>query len=531
LDQHHKPVSPLIRLWSTVREHISNAAVGGAIVALTGFAPEHWFAEALQAIHIPVRLLNAWPSSVDGRMAIVSIGIAIIVIDVLWQRRASDRHRQLAFVSGGVPEADEQPAGNISGQARADHSLILPGKRAPSDDDRPAFAVLPFNNMSGDPEQEYFADGISEDLIAAISSWCQFPVIARNSSFVYKGRSVDLKQVGQELGARYLLEGSVQKFGNRVRITAKLIDATTGHHLWANHYDRDIGDIFAIQDEITTSIAAAIEPELHEMEERRAAQTRTTSLAAYDLTQRANWHHNKFTPADAKEAQRLFAAAIEADANYAPAYFGMAYTKFLAAQMNWTEDREETLRSALEFARKAVVLDDKDPRAHMYLGQVSLWLRRYDDAISETRRAIELNPSLANAYSVLGYALDCVGKFEEARTAFTRSLRLRPNDRTLARCLPGLSVAHYQLGDYDAAEEIARRAVTINPIYWMGHQMLAASLGQLGRKEAVESVAEIQRRFPNISRKSFSEWLPFRDPIYGDRIEDGLVKAGWAAER
>jgi adenylate cyclase len=404
----------------------------------------------------------------------------------------------------------------------------VPGVSLPSFGDRPSFAVLPFANLSGDPEQEYFADGISEDLIAAISGWCRFPVISRNSSFAYKGRSVDSKQIGQELGARYLLEGSVRKAGNRVRISAQLVDAPSGHHLWADRYDRAIDDLFAIQDEITANIAAAVEPELLEVEERRAIQTTSAGLAAYDLTQRGNWHHNKFTSADSVEAQRLFTAAIETDPHYAPAYASLAYSLYWAAQMRWAKDFQATLRHAQEVARKATALDDKDARAHMYLGQTSLWLREHNNAIAETRRAIELNPSLAQAYSVLGYALDCVGQFEDALKTVQHSLRLRPNDRTLARCLPAMSLAHYQLGAFDTAEEVARRAVTINPIYWIGHQLLGASLGQLGRTaEAAQQVAEIRRREPGVSRASYSARMPFRDPAFSQRIEEGLVKAGW----
>jgi len=397
----------------------------------------------------------------------------------------------------------------------------------PSFGNRPAFAVLPFANTSGDPEQEYFADGISEDLMSAISIWSRFPVISRNSSFAYKDRSVDIKQVGRELGARYVLEGSVRKAGNRVRITAQFTDAETGHQLWAERYDREIDDIFAIQDEITASIVAAVEPELLEVEERRAS--RTANLAAYDLVQRGNWYHNKYTHDDALEAQRLYAAAIETDRDYAPAYAAMAYTKYWTAQMRWTNDYEGGLKEAQEFARKALALDPKDARGHMYFGQICLWLRQHDDAVRETRRAVEINPSLAQAYSVLGYALNCVGEFEEALTTVNHSLRLRPNDRTLARCIPALSVAHYQLGAYGPAEEIARRAVAMNSIYWMGHQMLAASAGQLGHGDAAASeVAEIRRRDPEMTRKAYSGRFPFRDPVHTERIEEGLIKAGWS---
>jgi adenylate cyclase len=390
--------------------------------------------------------------------------------------------------------------------------------------ERPTFAVLPFDNMSGDPEQEYFADGISEDLITAIATWCRFPVIARNSSFVYKGRAIDIKQVGQELGARYVLEGSVRKAGNRVRITAQLIDALTGHHLWAERYDREIGDLFAIQDEITTSIAAAVEPEVMEVEERRATTRR--SFTAYDLVQRGNWHHYKFTPEGIAEAQRLYSAAMEADPDYAPAYAGLAYSKYISAQFG--ADFEATLQSAYGFARKAVALDEKDARAHMLLAQNSLWLRRHDEAIVEARHAIALNPSLAHAYSVLGYALDCVGEFDEALKTVAHAFRLRPHDRTVGRCIPAMAVAHYQLGACGAAEECARRAVTLMPTYWLGHQMLAASLGQLGREvEAAQCIEEIRRQEPEVSRRTYSARLPFRDAVYAQRIEEGLAKAGW----
>jgi adenylate cyclase len=402
---------------------------------------------------------------------------------------------------------------------------VATGAQLPNLGDHPTFAVLPFDNISGDPEQEYFADGISEDLITAIGTWCCFPVIARNSSFVYKGRSIDIKQVGQELGARYVLEGSVRKAGNRVRITAQLIDALTGHHVWADRYDRELGDLFAIQDDITMSIAAAVEPEIMGVEERRATTRR--SYTGYDLVQRGNWHLYKFTPEGIAEAQRLFTAAIEADPNYGPAYASMAYSKYMSAQFG--ADFDATLQGAFEFARKAVALDEKDARAHMFFAQSSLWLRRHEEAIAAARQAIALNPSLAQAYSMLGYALDCVGEFEEALKTVAHSLRLRPHDRTVGRCIPAMAVAHYQLGAYEAAEQTARRAVTLMPLYWLGHQMLAASRGQLGRKaDAAQCVEEIRRREPKISRSEYSARLPFRDAVYAKRIEEGLAKAGWS---
>ena len=395
-------------------------------------------------------------------------------------------------------------------------------------DDRPKFAVLPFQNLSDDPAQEYFADGLSEDLITALGSWCRFPVICRHSSFIYKGRSIDVIEAGRELGARYMLDGSVRKSSNHVRITARLTDATTGLQLWSDRYDREMHDVFAVQDEITAQIAAAVEPELQLQEQRRAAANKKTNPAAYDLVQRGNWHHEKFTPADAAEAQRLFASAIDVDAHYAPAYSSMASTKFWCAQLGWTSDAEATLQDALHFAQKAIAIDDKDAKPHFHMAQALLWLRRHDGAIAEARRAIVLNPSLVQAYAVLGYALDCIGEFEEALQTVTYSLRLRPYDQTLVRCIPALSIAHYQLGEYGAAQEVAQRAVGMNANYWMGNQMLAASLGQLGRRqEAAAAIAEIRRREPEISRAAYSGRFPFRERIYVERVEDGLIKAGW----
>jgi TolB-like protein/Flp pilus assembly protein TadD len=399
---------------------------------------------------------------------------------------------------------------------------------SPTFDDRPTFAVLPFQNLSDDPAHEYFADGLSEDLIAALGSWCRFPVICRHSSFIFKGRPINVIDAGRQLGARYMIDGSVRKSGNHVRITASLTDATTGLQLWADRYDREIDNVLAVQDEITARIAAAVEPELHKHEQRRAAVNPKTKAAAYDLVQRGNWHHNKFTAIDAAEAQRLFSAAIEADANYARAYSSMASTQFWAAQMGWAEDPQSTLEAALESARKAIALDDEDARGHFHMAQALLWLRRHDDAIAEARRAIALNPSLVQAHAVLGYALDCIGEFEEALDIVTLSLRLRPHDQTIVRCIPAISIAHYQLGAYEAAEEIAQRVVGMNKDYWMGHQMLAASLGQLGRKqEASAALAEILQREPNVSRAAYSGRFPFRNLIHAERVEEGLIKAGW----
>jgi TolB-like protein/Flp pilus assembly protein TadD len=394
--------------------------------------------------------------------------------------------------------------------------------------DRPALAVLPLQNLSDDPAQEYFVDGLTEDLIAALGSWCRFPVVSRHSSFFYKGRQVDALEAGRQLGARYIVEGSVRKSDSHVRITARLVDATTGLQLWTNRYDHELADVFAVQDEITTRIAAAVEPELDRSEQRRAVATRQTDAAAYDLVQRGNWHHNKFTATNCAQAQRLFASAIEIDPYYSRAYASMALSKFWASQMGWADDRRGSMESALEFSRKAIALDDKDARGFFHLAQGSLWLRRQDEALAAARQSVTLNPSLVQAHAVLGYALDAVGEFEEAIAVVTHSLRLRPHDQTLVRCLPAISIAHYQLGAFEAAEDVARRAVRMSANFWMAQQMLAASLGQLARgDEAAAVVADIRGREPDVPRTAYSGRFPFRERVHVDRLDDGLVKAGW----
>ncbi len=392
----------------------------------------------------------------------------------------------------------------------------------------PVFAVLPFANMSEDLEREYLADGISEDLIATISAWCRFPVIARNSSFIYKGRAIDIKQVGKELGARYIVEGSVRKSGTHLRIAAQLVDAASGLHLWADRYDREMGDLFSVQDDICSKIAAAVEYELFAAEQRRAINLKGGSLTAYDLVLRGNWHLEKYTAADLLAAKNLYEAAIDADPLYAPAYTGVAASQFWVAQMFWDSDFQKTMESAENFAIKAITLDSNDPYAQMFLGQISLFLRRYDTSISALRRSIELNPSLSRAYAILAYSYNCIGRFHDALVTVGQSLRLRPHDRTLARCLPSLAHAQYQLGNYETAEEIARRAMTINPTFWTGHQILAASLGQLKRiDDANREVAALRARYPNTSCAAFSRRLPFREDSHVEHIEDGLRKAGW----
>ena len=281
--------------------------------------------------------------------------------------------------------------------------------------DRPAIAVLPFVNMSDDPEQDYFSDGISEDLITALSRLRWFFVIARNSSFVYKGKAVNIRQLAEELGVGYVIEGSVRREGNRVRITAQLNDATTGSHLWAERYDRGIADVFAVQDEITEAIVASIEPQLYAAEDFHTKRATPDNMDAWGLVMRALSHFWRVTREDYIIAQALLEKAIEIDPNYGQAHGVLAASHAFCAYNGWAD--ASSVAIAERAALAAIRADSEDPWAHYALGCVHVLLRRFDDALGEFELALNLNPSFALAQSVYGLALAFSGRWEEAGAA------------------------------------------------------------------------------------------------------------------
>ena len=291
--------------------------------------------------------------------------------------------------------------------------------------DKPSIAVLPFVNMSGDKEQEYFSDGITEDLITALSKLSGLFVIARNSVFTYKGRAVKPKQISRELGVRYLLEGSVRKAGNRVRITAQLIDATKGYHLWAENYDGELKDIFALQDDITRQIVAALAPKLAAGEQSGSKRQETNSIEAYDLVLRGIALYFQFRKESHAMARQMFERAIALDPNYARAYVSVAWLYFVDWEFQWTE-APAALDRSLEAARKAVALDDSLSDAHTLLGWDSLWKKQHDFAIAELERAVSLNANSAPAYTFLAEALNFSGRPDEAIGFAKKAMRLDP---------------------------------------------------------------------------------------------------------
>jgi len=400
----------------------------------------------------------------------------------------------------GDVQCREQDASVTLGERGAQPALPLP--------DRPAIAVLPFTNMSGEPEQDYFSDGISEDIITALSKLRWFFVIARNSSFIYKGKSVHLKQVADELGVRYVLEGSVRKEGTRVRITAQLNDVTSGSHLWAERYDRDLADVFAVQDEITEAIVAAIEPQLYTAEEFRARRKAPDSLDAWDLVMRALSHYWRVTRADNVVAQALLEKAISIDPSYGQALGVLATSYVFCAHMGWI-DPDTAVPTAEQAALAAIRADRDDAWAHHALGAVLLFERRHDDSLAEFELALRLNPNFSQAQGYLGLALCYAGRWQEGAEAARRALRLSPRDPLSAVYCGIAAYAQYLGCNYDEAMRLSREGLRQRNDFVGAHRVLTAAAGMAGdRQTANLALAELRRAQPNISLAWIAEHMP-----------------------
>jgi len=397
--------------------------------------------------------------------------------------------------------------------------------------DKPSIAVLPFDNMSGDPEQEYFADGISEDIITMLAGWRAFPVIARNSTFTYKGKATDIKTVGRELGAHYVLEGSVRKSGVRVRVTAQLIEADTGHHLSAERYDRDLTDLFDIQDEIVTAIVGAIEPELLKFERNRIADRPQYNEDAYELYQRGMWHHYRLSKDDNLRAQDFFRRALAIDAQYPQATAALAIAVLNAAYLGWAKNTECNYAEAYELALRAVSLDARYPNAHFALGLVCMWTRRSDRAMIEFEEAIKLDPSFAAAYVILGQMYLYSGRPEEAITLAQKGIGLSRYDPRLFIWLTALAGAHYRLGHYAEAIEFGLRSWTLDHNWPAGLRYAVAGFAQLGRSaEAKAALTDLLQLDPSLSYVESILQRTYKDAMAIQHILDGLRKAGMPEE-
>ena len=411
-----------------------------------------------------------------------------------------------------------------SSKLAVDVSLGFSSKEALPLPNKPSIAVLPFENMSGDREQDYFADGISEDLITALSHIRWLFVIARNSSFVYRGQAVDVKQVSRSLGVRYVLEGSVRKSGNRIRITAQLVDALSGAHHWAERYDRDVTDIFALQDEIVQHVVGAIEPRLLAAEGLRSQTRAPEDLDAWDMVARAMSRYWRVTDADIEAAIAMLKEAVRRHPDYAPAHSMLAFGLVLEGHL-W-RTAFEIPRLAIESARRAAELDDGDPWAHLALGYVAFVRRQTEEAVAQFRRAIELNPNFAAAHGYLGNPLAFDGQSDEAIASLSLAIRLSPHDRQNPIFMAGIAVAHYLAKRYHQAIEWGHKAVQQCPSVTGIYRILIASLAQAGQiDEARALLAGLREMQPEISLAWVERMVPYT-PAQMPHFLDGLKKAG-----
>jgi TolB-like protein len=380
--------------------------------------------------------------------------------------------------------------------------------------------------MSGDPEQEYFADGMVEEIITALSKVRWFFVIARNSTFAYKGRAVDVRQVARELGVRYVLEGSVRKAGNRVRISGQLIDAATGNHVWAERYDGELADIFAVQDEITERVVAAIEPQLYAAEHLRSQRERPESLGAWECVIRALSFAGHSTRAGWEESEALCRRAIAIAPGYGQAHSLLAWMVTRRTSQSGG-DVMAILPEAMAEARIALDLDEGDPWAHMAHGMVLWRMHRHGEAERAYRRALELNPNFALAHALVGLPLAVQGAHQEAIWSAEHALRLSPNDRLIGGyALHATMAAHFTAAHYADCVAWAHRLIERSPEHTAGHYFLAAAAAlQEDRAAAAEALASLLRLRPNFSLKWLSENMAWAEEV-GERLLMGLRKAG-----
>ena len=406
------------------------------------------------------------------------------------------------------------------GVAKPPPTLPLPSK--------PSIAVLSFTNMTGDAEQEYFGDGIAEDIITTLSRSASLFVIARNSSFAYKDRAVDVKQIGRELGVRYVLEGSVRRGGNRVRISAQLIDAETGNHLWAERYDRALADIFSVQDEIAEAVVIAIEPAVAQMERHRAVRKAPESLDAWEAYQRGLWHAGRISVTDNEAAKAFFRRAVDLDPSFASAHAELAIAILQGAMLYQFTRLADAFGEATPIAHRAISLDPRGAAGYISVGFTRQFQGDYEGMFVAAREAIAISPNSAGAHHALGRALLFSGRPQEALETIRKAIRLDPHNALRTLWLSHIAVAHYFLREYEAAVEAAREALRAYPDHPWALRWLAAALGQAGR---LDDAHQALRRAITLAPNSFDMFVSQRGPWVRpedyEHMLEGLRKAGW----
>ena len=448
---------------------------------------------------------------------------------------SEDAWRQVqGKIAANFVDAGEQSLKNIARPVRvyrldvAPKATIAPKPPLPTSalPDKTSIAVLAFNNMSGDPEQEYFSDGISEDIITDLSKLSELQVIARNSSFTYKGKPVDVTQVGRELGVRYVLEGSVRKAGNRVRVTGQLIDAASGAHVWADRFDRDLTDIFAVQDELTQEIIGALKIKLTASEKALMAVVGTKNVEAHDLFLKGRElvSGNKRDRNMFAEANTCLRRAIELDPNYAGPYAALGWAYIMDFQNLWSDTPQTSMDQAERLIGEAIARDDKDPFVHYVAALHSLWKKDYGRWADEADRALALNPNYGNAHLARGLVYVYTGEPAKGIPYIERAIRLDPAQQQYRHFL---GTAYLVAGNYEAAAAILKERIAITPTTDLSRALLASAFGHLGRlDEARQMWRELKEIDPRYSHTDHFARLPFKDPADAEKFTEGLRKAG-----
>ncbi len=437
-----------------------------------------------------------------------------------WQRAALAVMIALLVVAGGVAIwKSYRPSTSPPTEVASVEKMAFPLP------EKPSIAVLPFANLSGDPSQDYLSDGTTENIITALSKISNLFVIARNSAFTYKGKTVKIQQIAEDLGVRYVLEGSVQKAGERVRINAQLVDGLTGLHIWAERYDRKISDIFALQDDITNQVVTALEVKLTEGEAARVSRRQTENTEAYELFRRGLEHQRRATKTDNDQARRLFEKAVAVDPSFADAWCFLGYTHQEDWYFGWSENATQSLEQATTLAQKAIALDDSSPCPYMLLETIHLWRRDYEKAIAYGEKAVALEPNHADATLQLARTLTYAGRPEETIELTKKAMRLSPYYPDWY--LGVLGTAYRLVGNYDEAIAAYDKRRERNPHSTMPYLGLALVYSEVGRDEEARAAAsEVLKRNPRISLNQVKNRLPYQDPAEVDRIIAALRKAG-----
>ena len=511
------------RLLTTGREYLTHWVIAGAIITLTGFSPDHWIADLLGHLAIPENLRHGWLKAFDIRVGLVAVGVAIIAWDVL--RRSKLQKRGALLDSRPDAREPAQTPDQSSGyqpqlQATAVATLALP--------DKPSIAVLPFQNMSGNPEEEYFSDGITEDLTTALSNTGWYQVTARHSAFSYKGKTIDVRQVGKELGVQYILEGSVRRMGDKLRVTAQLIETGSGKHIWGHHYDGTLADVFDFQDQITETIVGTVEGMFQRAEGERVRQKRPESMEAYDYLLRGLAHMNKLTPEDTRTALQYFYKAIERDAGYgrAYAYAFWCYRREVQSRGMILSNKEQA--EAVRLMQAGLKADRDDPIVLWQAATLKAYFERdFEGALALLERSLSIDPNSPRAWNASATIHCFMGDSETARNHAEHAIRISPRNPTHWVAYTHIAEANLQDMRYQDAADAAKKALQLNSNMVPAQLILAASCAHLGRlDDARAAIKQSLQLNPKLTVARLPEFFPVTRYKNLDGYLDGLRKAG-----